>query len=402
MSVLDIFQDVTFQEEVIKYQYHTYQPRTTNYSRSDEVRIVIQQEDMLTLPSESYLEIGGDVVIPAGAANVPAFTLTQNAFSFLFEEIRYELNGTEVDKNRNVGITSTMKGLLSLRAEDKNSVEIAGWSATGELKTYFPATRKFYAIIPLKYLLGFAEDYRRVIAHVKQELILLRSSTDQNCYMGPVGAIFNLTKIEWHVPIIKTSLKNQVAMNAHIKQDESSLIPYRRWELHELPALRQTDKDIWSVKTSSSLEKPRYVIVAFQTNRRNNVALDCSRFDHCGIKDIKIELNSETYPYDALNLDIAGGNYTRAYYMYSAFQNSYHHDRPAGTPMMDYSQMFHQMLYVFDVSKQDDSMKSGTVDLKIVLEASAAFNPATRGYCLILCDSIVEYRPLSGYVRKLI
>jgi len=32
----------------------------------------------------------------------------------MFDEIRYELNGVEIDRNRNVGITNTIKNYVSL------------------------------------------------------------------------------------------------------------------------------------------------------------------------------------------------------------------------------------------------------------------------------------------------
>ena len=48
------------------------------------------------------------------------------------------------------------------------------------------------------------------------------------------------------------------------------IIPFRKWELYELPSLRPSNREIWSTKTLTNLEKPRFVIVAFQVNRKNN------------------------------------------------------------------------------------------------------------------------------------
>ena len=48
-------------------------------------------------------------------------TLGNNCMTFLFNEIRYELNSVEIDSNRNVGITSTLKNYASpTSGEDKN------------------------------------------------------------------------------------------------------------------------------------------------------------------------------------------------------------------------------------------------------------------------------------------
>jgi hypothetical protein len=74
-----------------------------------------------------------------------------------------------------------------------------------------------------------------------------------------------------------------------IKADKPILIPFQKWEYHELPQLTQgAVKEIWGVKISTSVESPRYVIVAFQTNRRDNDKKDLSYFDNIDISDIRI------------------------------------------------------------------------------------------------------------------
>ncbi|RLU21311.1 hypothetical protein DMN91_005684 [Ooceraea biroi] len=89
---------------------------------SDEIRIPIQQQDLYTLPCESCLYIEGTFSIVGTSAgeggDLVAHTdqarLVNNCAAFLFDEIRYELNGVEIDRSRNVGITSTFKNYASL------------------------------------------------------------------------------------------------------------------------------------------------------------------------------------------------------------------------------------------------------------------------------------------------
>jgi len=45
----------------------------------------------------------------------------------MFDKIRYEFNGTEIDRNRNVGITSLMKGYASYSDDFAHYMEIAGF-----------------------------------------------------------------------------------------------------------------------------------------------------------------------------------------------------------------------------------------------------------------------------------
>ena len=49
--------------------------------------------------------------------------LGYNCMSFMFNEIRYELNGTEIDHNRNVGMTSLMKSYASYSGDFAHYME---------------------------------------------------------------------------------------------------------------------------------------------------------------------------------------------------------------------------------------------------------------------------------------
>ena len=53
--------------------------------------------------------------------------LLNNAICHLFEEIRYELNAIEIDKCKNVGLTTPMKGLVSHNPTQSFIIENAGW-----------------------------------------------------------------------------------------------------------------------------------------------------------------------------------------------------------------------------------------------------------------------------------
>jgi hypothetical protein len=332
----------------------------------------------------------------------PTVRLTRNAFCYLFQEARYEINGIEIDRNQDVGTTTTIKNFLSCKPNDYNNI-LFGWEESGGLTVYNSPQRKFCAQIPLNRLFGFAEDYRKVIINARQELILLRSGTDNNCYIGSENVSINLTKVEWHVPHIEVNDTLRVHFLNVLKADKPLLLSFRKWELHELPALKNTNNDIWSVKTSTSLERPRYVIIGFQTNRKNNRENDITIFDHCNIRNIRILLNSTNYPYDNMNLDFANGNYITAYNQFLNFYPSYYNlDYKSTSANLTYSNFKDNSLYVFDVTKQNESVKSSTIDLQIEMESTRVFPQNTKAYCLILFDSVVEYTPLTGIVRKLI
>jgi len=57
-----------------------------------------------------------------------ATALVNNAICFLSEELRHELNGVKIDRCRDVGLTSLMKGYASCRPGHKHRLQNAGWS----------------------------------------------------------------------------------------------------------------------------------------------------------------------------------------------------------------------------------------------------------------------------------
>ena len=82
-----------------------------------------------------------------------------------------------------------------------------------------------------------------------------------------------------------------------------------RWDLYEFPLLQSTTKHSWAVKTSQ-LEKPRYIIFALQTGKRNVPSQNDSQFDVCNLTNVKLFLNSDFYPYDDMNLDFENAKNT--------------------------------------------------------------------------------------------
>ena len=79
----------------------------------------------------------------------------------MFDEIRYELDGLEIDRSRNVGITSTIKNFISLITSKSITLENEGWDTTANILR-IPQSEDFNFCVPLNTLLGFCEDYKRL------------------------------------------------------------------------------------------------------------------------------------------------------------------------------------------------------------------------------------------------
>ena len=186
-----------------------------------------------------------------------------------------------------------------------------------------------------------------------------------------------------------------------IEKNRPISMSFRSWELFEYPLLPSTTRHIWTVKTSNQLEKPRFVIIGFQTNRKGQALQNASRFDHYNISDVKLFLNSQYYPYDNMNLDISRNQYASLYGMFANFQHAYYGKEPE--PMV---RKFYFLTYipliVIDCSKQNKSLKSAPVDVRVEFDARANFPAGTSAYCLIIHDRVVQYNAISGDVKKLV
>ncbi|XP_044578889.1 uncharacterized protein LOC123261362 [Cotesia glomerata] len=329
------------------------------------------------------------------------------AICHMFEEIRYELNAVEIDRCKNVGITSLMKNYVSQSPGRGNIMENAGW-LTQAANKLTDADGYFDISIPLSFIFGFAEDYNRIIINAKHELILIRSNADTYAYIHkPANAQavadkvkIVLNKVEWNVPYITMSDKQKIQTLNFISHDPAIPLSFRTWQLYEYPLLPKTTKHVWPIKTSTQLEKPRYVILGFQTARKNVATKDASKFDHCNIRDVKIFFNSQSYPYGNLNLNISRNQYALIYDMFTNFQVSYYNKDPE--PLLTKAKFLTDApLYIIDCSKQNESIKSGLVDIRIEFESENQFPDSTAAYCLILHDRIIEYNPISSNVRKI-
>lgn len=255
MNILDVKSYAELDESITSLQHHAYNPYTTSLDNGDEIRISIQHQDLYVLPSDSYLYIEGvlrTTELPNTATDAQRVLprIVNNAVAFLFDDIRYEINGFMVDRCKNPGITTTIKGLVSYTRADLMRMMIAGWNyeKLAAEKEATPGAVNY--CIPLKSLLGFAEDYKHIIMNAKHELILVRSRNDINLFVGANNiSRMIINKIQWRIPHVYVSDQEKLKLLKIIDRKETIQFNYRSWELHEYPALATIDRHIWTVKT---------------------------------------------------------------------------------------------------------------------------------------------------------
>lgn len=394
-SIINVTDKPLSDENIIKKDYHTYTPYLQSYNNNDEIRISIQNQDLYVLPSESFIYIEGSIADMNNSklvASTENFRLKTNFVAHLFDEIRYELNGIEIDRTRHLGISSTIKNLVSLTAMDNIVMENAGWNKVDDLN---PLNGYFNFYIPLKLLLGFAEDFNKLILNCKHELILLRSKSDEGLiYSTEAGEKpkMTLTNISWRIPHVHLSDLSKLNMMKTIKNGVNLAIAFRSWDCHYNPQLTTGTNHIWNVKLAANRERPRFALIAFQHN---------NKFVHCDLNNIKVHLNSDSYPYDDLNIKFGQERFAILYEMYVRFQQNYYMKEPQ--PLLSCQEFKNKApIIVIDVSHQNETVTSGPIDIKIEFETDNNIPSNTSAYCILIHDRLVEYTPLTAQVRKVV
>lgn len=398
-SILQVKSSVVQSDSVIETQYHTYTPYTTSFNNNDEIRITIQSQDLYVLPSESYLLI--ELVSEAipNVVNQPngRQIFVNNFISFFFSEMRYEIDGVEIDRCKNPGITSLLKSLVATRQSDKSLYALYNNGANTEV-----AARTFKVILPLRFIFGFCDDHKKILLNCKHELVLVRSRTDTNVFLAPVQLFnFRITKIHWKIQHISLSDHAKLSLFKTLSRNDDLPLIYRSWDLYELPLVPSTTRHHWSVKTTTQMTKPRYVIVGFQTNKNNILNANATLFDHCNITDVKLFMNNQHFPYDNLNSSFVDVNYSELYHMLLKIQKSYYSDRADSNPVeLSYVDFLTRPIFAFDCSRSDERVKGGMVDVRVEIQSSVNIAANTAAFCLIIHDNLVWYSPFSNIVRR--
>ncbi|XP_043485183.1 uncharacterized protein LOC122513020 [Leptopilina heterotoma] len=307
-ELLNIPAAVNFDESIAHYEIHAHQPyASSSFNNSDEIRIAVQHQDLCILPSKSSLHIFGILTKNVGITLTQNVHLSNNAVCFLFDEIRYELNGIEIDCCKYVGHTTIMKNYTSQTSNQLNFIENAGYSKIAADARLVLENGYFDVTIPLSMIFGFAEDYKKIIMNAKHELILTRARSDVNAVIqtgqgGDEEFKISINKLEWMVPYVLPSDNNK---------------------------------------------------------------------------------------------------YSLLYEMYANFQSSYYgkDSKPILTKDI-FKSLF--PLIVIDCSKENEFLKQASVDVRLEFEAGINMPAETTAYCLIIHDRVIQYKPISGVVKKLL
>ncbi|XP_065680599.1 uncharacterized protein LOC136094540 [Hydra vulgaris] len=383
-DIFDITDKLRFDEEIKKYEEYEFTPSVNSNLNSGEIRIFIENSDSLFHPHESYLEIEGRLVKADGSAfiDTDAITIAHNGLMHLFERIEYKFYDSIVESVQyptTMYIATIMLGMLKYPNDFQQSkamnqlwykdnmatADLAnnlGFSTRQQFIIRKPTTNgSFELSIPLRHIFGFCDDYDKVFYGLKHELYLLRRS-DGNAIFKAAGVAagkVNITRISLMMRRATPSAVADLELVKIIKSQETLDIGFRSRFLDRINVPQNTTFT-WPLGIRTT-EKPRYILV-------------------------------ERYPATNYNLSFPNMKITRAYRHASNFAEDYYNmsnliSLCSITPL-DYRDLY-PIMY-FDVSKQSESMKEKTVDIKLKAEFNTPVPANTVIYALIISDRIAK------------
>ena len=335
MDMLKINESLSTDESIEEYEYHEYEPITgANLNNPGEIRINVQTQDIFYHPSESYLIFEGRLTKADGTAYADdnVVTLTNNGLMHLFSNIKYQLSGQEIESLYYPGQATTMMGLLKYpddfqKSQGLNQLWYKDSGAAAHLTTnpgfgirhgYIIKTPDpkgtFSFRIPLKHIFGFAEDYDKIVYGFRHVLTLVRKSDDDAIFrLTAAGAgKITLSKVSWYMPHVRPADIPKLKLYEMIEKKVSVPVGFRMRQCESI-SVPQTTNFTWRLTVKSSPEKPRYIIVAFQTDKDGDQEKNTSAFDHVSVQNMYVTLNSTRYPVVDYNLSFTKQQFSRAY-----------------------------------------------------------------------------------------
>ena len=430
-DILQITEDIPVDDSIYEYEYKEYNPIVGTDLNRGSIVLTIESQDIYTHPAESFLVIEGQLAAPvapplAGVgpyADADVVTLINNGIMYLFSDVRYHLASHEIEVLQNPGHATTMLGLLKYPDDftksqglnqlwlpdtnidnnnEANKVDNKGFKKRNEyiIRTSDPKGT-FSFKIPLKHFLGFCEDYKKILYGMQQRLTLTRTNNDNAIFRTAAtdAGTVRLDKIRWFMPHVIPSDAYRLQLDKVIEKKEKLPVGYRMLQCDTSQVPTNQKSFTWRLGVKSSPDIPRFIIVGFQSGRNNNQEQNPAIFDHLYVRNIYVTLNAKRYPDTDYDNDFNKNQYSRIYEDASSFRKKFFNMDElvsnSGINPLDYKNLF--PLYVFDVTKQSEKLKTSVSDIHIKAffdnDPAGGNNPPanTMAYAVIISDRLFHF-----------
>lgn len=395
----DIEQNLMTDDSIREFEYAEFPPiNSTNLNTNGNKEIIIQQQDLITLPSEAYLYFEGDLTKSDGTAIPTAdknnVALINNAMMYLFERISYYINGEVVEEIERPGQTTTMLGLLKYTPDQSTSsglsmcwlpdIDYDSTNNANSNMTLRSKFKKFSFNVPLNHIFGFMDDYNKILYGVRQS-IRLKRLVDNDMIQVKTGVnktdfSFSLDKLSLFMPIIKPSLETEIKLYEAIENKSVLTVLFRGRNTQTMvPPANSTNID-WSLQSTTG--KPRYIIISFQKDNVKSKA----NFSNLKLNRIYVEVNTRRYPNQDIEVNYTEDKYSRIFKQTYDFKKKFYDtDDASSFSMITFKSLY--PIYVIDISKHEDRTNMSALDIKIKAIFESAPGSGVEAFATIISDN---------------
>lgn len=441
-NMITIDEPVLVNDSIESFAYNDYHPQTLADINNDnaQINIDIQACDNFLVPSESHIIFEGQLIRrdndnPFDANN--DITLVNNAMMYMFKLIDFQIGNETVESINYPGQATSILGYLSYpddfnsssgmllcwskdttdnadsrkyeqsAAVDAGAAIVAGRFTPQDRQTYNEGFHKrkqflnssnprglFSFCVPFSHIFGFSE-YNKYIYNSKLSLRISRGPDTLPIHKANAVAQegkIKLSNIVWRVPEIKMSPKALTNAISKINSGNSINVSYTRRTCFRKELNAGVTTDAWRLSVQSGVEKPRWIIVGFQTNRHNNQEQNPAIFDNVNLCEASVKLNSERYPKFPTKINFGRNDISRWYDSLDKFKREYYgyNSLIGGSQITPLSFKNMYPFIVFDVRRQSEQLKSGVVDMTLNFEFAEGIPANTHVYAIVLSDSLYE------------
>ena len=442
-DMLNLSEPILFDNSIESYDFNEYVPSTTtNFNIVPQtIQIDVQATDSYYRPSHSYIYIEGKLVKNDDTryAVNDQVSFINNGIMYLFSSIEYSAGGKVMETLNNPGQTTSMLGYLSYPDDFNSSYGLsqcwnkdttvhansnkytasqavaagaainANYFTPQENPQYnqgFASRRKyilsgdnntrgnFSFVIPFSHIFGFSE-YDKVLYNIKHTLKFTRASDNLAIHRSgnaDPGKIV-LTHIAWRLPCIDPSVETKAQLMQMIKNKKSYPIHFggRSDQHNSVPQGCQTFD--WRLSVTSGIEKPRWILVGFQTDKnQEDQTQNPAVFDHLNLDRAYVQLNSERFPKSDIGINFASNQYSILYKMTDDFKREYFgmNSLVGGSQinLATYKSLY--PILVFDVRNQSEKLRSGVIDIVLKFYFKEIVPANTHAFAVIISDRVFK------------
>jgi hypothetical protein len=256
-------------------------------------------------------------------------------------------------------------------------------------------TGHFSFLIPFDHIFGFGY-YEKVVYNIKHSLKFTRKSNDNLAIHranGVPNGKIKLSSITWRVPQVKLELTKLIEMRDIIESKQLIPVGFQARST-DSTVVNERNHFSWRTNVISGVEKPRWIIVGFQTDKNETQEQNSSIFDSVNLSTASARLNIANYPAEDIVVNFGKNDYSVLYQMFDDFKKEYYgfNSLVGGTQVNFATFKNLYPIIVFDVRHQSEKLSVGIIDMQLKFKFHEAVPANTMAYVTIISDRVYQLK----------